>query len=191
MKVKKTTILIQKLILFLEKFSTEPNLRKFKYVSITEWIKHKPEEVECSEWNLLWLRLKTPERATEDSSGYDFFAPFSFTLAPSESIIIPTGIKAYMNKDNELLIFPRSSLGFKFEMKIANTLAKIDSDYVDNEKNEGHILIKITNGDEKEMGIEQGDAFCQGTFYKYLVTMDDTVQRKRVGGIGSTNEAKL
>ena len=37
--------------------------------------------------------IRIPVRATRGSAGYDFFAPFSFTLAPGESIKIPTGIR--------------------------------------------------------------------------------------------------
>ena len=34
-----------------------------------------------------------PKRATVGSAGYDFFTPFEITLAPGETIKIPTGIR--------------------------------------------------------------------------------------------------
>ena len=40
--------------------------------------------------------LKLPKRATKGSAGYDFYAPFDITLAPGETIKIPTGIRSYM-----------------------------------------------------------------------------------------------
>ena len=38
----------------------------------------------------MYENLKLPRRATKGSAGYDFFAPFAFTLAPGETIKIPT-----------------------------------------------------------------------------------------------------
>lgn len=47
----------------------------------------------------MYENLKLPRRATKGSAGYDFFAPFAFTLAPGETIKIPTGIRAEMKED--------------------------------------------------------------------------------------------
>ena len=58
--------------------------------------------------------LKLPKRATKGSAGYDFFAPFTFKLTPGETIKIPTGIRAEMQEDWVLQIYPRSGLGFKY-----------------------------------------------------------------------------
>ena len=56
----------------------------------------------------MYENLKLPRRATKGSAGYDFFAPFAFTLAPGETIKIPTGIRAEMKEDWGLQIYPRS-----------------------------------------------------------------------------------
>jgi len=163
------------------------NLRRFEIVSPETWNQSRPEDVDALQWDELWEELRKPKRATEFSAGYDFYAPFGFTLAPGETILIPTGIKSYMNPDNELKLYPRSSLGFKYQMAIVNTVPKVDADYVDNKKNEGHIFVKIVNRGNVEMTLSKGDAFCQGSFYEYLLTQDDETNEKRVGGIGSTN----
>lgn len=131
--------------------------------------------------------IKLPKRATKFSAGYDFFSPIDFSLKPGETIKIPTGIRCKMDSDIVLLIYPRSSLGFKYRMMLENTVGVIDSDYFDAE-NQGHIFIKFTNHGDKEFSVKSGVAFAQGIFTKYYLTIDDVVERERIGGIGSTNE---
>ena len=59
-----------------------------------------------------------PKRGTISSAGYDFYSVISVTLKPGERKVIPTGIKVLMN-DNEFLgIFIRSSLGFKYNVRM-------------------------------------------------------------------------
>lgn len=128
-----------------------------------------------------------PKRATKFSAGYDFFSPIDFVLKPGETIKIPTGIRVSMNDDLVLLIFPRSSLGFKYRLQLDNTVGVIDADYF-NADNEGHIFVKLTN-DSKDKILEQpkNQAICQGIFIKYYLTNDDEVDVERKGGLGSTN----
>ena len=134
--------------------------------------------------------ITLPKRATKHSAGYDFFAPFGFELQVGQSIKIPTGIKCCMDESLFLGIVPRSSLGFKYRMQIDNTMGIIDGDYYNNENNEGHIFIKITNDgrEGKPMKIKKGEAFAQGIFFPYFLTDDDNVTEVRTGGIGSTSK---
>ena len=92
--------------------------------------------------------IRLPRRATAGSAGYDFFSPVDFELKPGETLKMPTGIRAWMEPDWVLKIYPRSGLGFKYRLQLNNTVGIIDSDYY-NSDNEGHIFIKITN-DSKE-----------------------------------------
>ena len=133
--------------------------------------------------------IKQPKRATTGSAGYDFFSPESFKLAPKESIIILTGIRVKMETGWVLKLYPRSSLGFKYSIQLSNTVGIIDSDYY-NTENEGHILIKLTNysQENKTLEIKSGEAFAQGIFLEYGITYDDQTTKKRIGGIGSTNQ---
>lgn len=73
--------------------------------------------------------LKLPKRATKFSAGYDFYAPVGFELDPGETIKIPTGIRCGMNTDWVLMIYPRSGLGFKYKVRLDNTVGVIDADY--------------------------------------------------------------
>lgn len=130
--------------------------------------------------------LLLPRRATRGSAGYDFKSPVSFELKPKETIKIPTGIRCKMNEDVVLMIYPRSSLGFKYRLILDNTVGIIDSDYY-NSDNEGHIFIKFTNLGEKLLEIKKGDGIAQGIFLPYYLTEDDSVSDIRNGGIGSTN----
>ncbi len=132
-----------------------------------------------------------PKRATKGSAGYDFFAPFDIKLKPKQSITIPTGIKVYL-LDNEFLdVRIRSSLGFKYNIRIVNQCPIIDSDYYDNKKNEGHIKIKIENEGNRILNLKQGEGFVQGIFSKYFLANDDETKTVRKGGIGSTTKNKI
>ncbi len=131
--------------------------------------------------------IKMPKRATVGSAGYDFYAPFDFTLAPGEEITIPTGIRAEIENGYVLLIYPRSGLGFKFRLTLNNTVGVIDSDYFYSD-NEGHIMVRMTNcHKEKTVSVEAGQGFAQGIFMPFGITLDDDADGIRNGGFGSTN----
>ena len=131
--------------------------------------------------------IKMLNRATKYSAGYDIYSPIDVHLKKNETIKMLTGLRCKMDDDIVLMIYPRSSLGFKYRMMLENTVGVIDSDYF-NAKNEGHIMIKFTNHSDKDLEIKKGTAFAQGIFTKYYKTIDDCVDNERIGGIGSTNE---
>lgn len=132
--------------------------------------------------------LPLPTRATSGSAGYDFKAPFDFTLEPGQTIKIPTGIRVRIDDGWWLGCFPRSGLGFKYRLQLDNTVGVIDSDYYGS-GNEGHIFAKITNDsmDGRSLTVKAGDAFMQGIFIPYGITRSDDVQVVRDGGMGSTD----
>jgi dUTP pyrophosphatase len=135
----------------------------------------------------MYESLMLPARATRGSAGYDFFAPFSFSLPPGATIKIPTGIRAKMDEDWVLKIYPRSGLGFKYRLQMNNTVGIIDSDYYYSD-NEGHIFIKMTNASNegKTVDVAAGTGFAQGIFLEYGITIDDCAEGIRNGGFGST-----
>lgn len=130
-----------------------------------------------------------PLRGTSGSAGYDFCSYEEVTIEPNQTIMIQTGIKAYMLDDEVLQIYPRSSLGVKKHLCLANSVGIIDSDYYNNENNEGHIMIPLFNFGNEPITIRQGERVAQGIFSKYLITDTDQVSAKRSGGFGSTNES--
>jgi dUTP pyrophosphatase len=136
----------------------------------------------------LYNKIKLPKRATKKSSGYDFYSLKDFILEPNEGIKIPTGIKTYMQDNEELMIFVRSSMGFKYNIRLKNQVGKIDADYYNNSDNEGHIWIALINEGHKTWFVTKGEAIAQGSFYNYLLADNDyPILEKRKGGIGSTS----
>lgn len=162
-------------------------IAKFEIVSSKQFF----DSIEDTSLNkeIIYQNIKLPKRATVGSAGYDFFAPFDFELKPNETIKIPTGIRVKIQDGYFLSIFPRSGLGFKYRLQLNNTVGIIDSDYY-NSDNEGHIFIKITNdsNENKTLSIKQGEAFAQGIFLEYYLTLDDDVTASRNGGFGSTSK---
>ena len=130
--------------------------------------------------------IKLPKRATAKSAGYDFYAPKKLCIAPEQTVTVATGVRALMPDNWCLMIFPRSGLGFKYKLRLNNTVGIIDADYSDSD-NEGHIFIRMTNESDKPLEIEQGTAFAQGIFVQYLLTEDDDATTARNGGLGSTS----
>lgn len=137
-------------------------------------------------------KIKLPERSTVGSAGYDFFFPYQDTVLPNGvQFIVPTGIKCKINYPGyALFLFPRSSYGFAHQMKIDNTIPVIDADYYGNSKNEGHIMVAITNqsNDKHSFTIANQDKFCQGIFLPIGYAKENEVTGIRTGGIGSTGK---
>lgn len=161
-------------------------IAKFEFVSQDEFVKSFKASFgkDCqNEYN----GLKLPKRATSGSAGYDFYSPVDFSLAPNESIKIPTGVRAKIDDGWVLHIYPRSGLGFKYRVQLNNTVGIIDSDYYYSD-NEGHIFIKITNDSRegKTVEVKAGEGFAQGIFLEYGITVDDDADGVRNGGFGST-----
>ena len=133
---------------------------------------------------LAWEKIKLPARATGGSAGYDFYLPYSFSLNAGKTVTIPTGIRVDMQPGWFLGLVPRSSLGFKYGMRLLNTFGVVDADYYFAD-NEGHIMAKITV--ESNMCLQDGDRFMQGLFIPHGITRSDsTLGLNRIGGFGST-----
>lgn len=132
-----------------------------------------------------YMKIVKPKRSTLYSAGYDMFLPFDVDLKAGESIVIPTGIKARLpEKDTFLGIYPRSSLGFKYGMRLLNSVGVCDWDFCDNPDNEGLILVAFMV--EKDMKLPLHSKFCQGIIQKYGLMEDDVASGIRTGGTGST-----
>ena len=163
-------------------------IAKFEKVSY-EQFKSGFDDKTDDEIKSLYEDIKLPKRATKGSAGYDFFAPFDIVLAPGKTIKIPTGIRAQMEDNYVLKLYPRSGLGFKYRLQLNNTVGIIDSDYYYSD-NEGHIFAKITNdsNENKTVEIKKETGFMQGIFVEYGITIDDDATETRNGGFGSTTK---
>ena len=158
---------------------------------VAQFMKVSPERF-AADWSLdapnPYDALKLPRRATAGSAGYDFYSPRDFSLAPGEFIKIPTGMRARIDEGWVLMLYPRSGQGFKYRVQLYNSVGVIDSDYF-GAANEGHIQIKIVNANEegKTLTVRMGEAFAQGVFLPYGITVDDDAADVRTGGFGSTD----
>ena len=152
-------------------------IAKFEKVSFEQFQSGFDNLFSVEELKEIYEELPLPKRATKGSAGYDFFAPFDITLAPGQTIKIPTGIRAKMEDNWVLKLYPRSGLGFKFRLQLNNTVGIIDSDYYYS-SNEGHIFAKITNdsNEGKTVSIKKFTGFIQGIFLEYGITYDDEVE---------------
>lgn len=158
-------------------------MRKFEKISLEQF--KKDTGLTEKEYELYSI----PKRSTKHSAGYDFMALTDFKINPNEIKLIPTGIKADMNEDEVLMIYIRSSLGFKFNLRMCNQTGIIDKDYYNNEDNEGHIFVKIQNEGDKPKEFKQGENIVQGIFTKFLTTdNEEEIKTERSGGFGSTNK---
>lgn len=126
-----------------------------------------------------------PVRGDKGSAGYDFYSKETVTIQPGESHLFWTDVCAYMQEDEVLKLYVRSSIGVKKGLILANTVGIIDSTYYPN-----NIGICLYNNSKEPQTIELHDRIVQGVFQHYLVADEDTtLHNERTGGFGSSNRA--
>ena len=135
--------------------------------------------------------IKLPERKTKCSAAYDIEAAED-TVIPSfkkgmKATLVPTGLKAYMQEDEVLYLYAKSSGFGKKGIMLSNAVGVVDGDYYENEDNDGHIMFSMINLKEEDLYIKKGDAIGQAMFAKYLKADDDDATAIRKGGFGSTS----
>jgi dUTP pyrophosphatase len=110
------------------------------------------------------------------------------TLEPGEQVKIHTGVRAEIPARYMGLIVPRSGLGSKYRMQLANTVGVIDSTY------RGEIMVNVYNNGDGNIYINKYDRFCQLIIVPILVANYRVVSQlsgtaRGEGGFGSTGEA--
>ena len=136
--------------------------------------------------------INLPIRKTKLSAGYDFEAAED-TVVPAFKrgdgpTLIKTGIKAYMEEDEVLYLYNRSSNPKKKGLILANSVGVVDADYYGNPDNDGHIMFAFINTRDEDVLIKKGEAIGQGVFSKYLTVDNDQAGGERTGGFGSTSK---
>lgn len=142
-------------------------MRDFEKISFEQFKKDVTEDIN------LYNEYELPQRDSDSTAGYDIYLLQDLIIEPNEIKKIPTGIKSFFEKDEVLFLIVRSSTGFKYNIRLCNQVGVIDSDYYNNQNNEGHIWIKIQNEGKEKVIIPQGEAIVQGIFLKYLTTQSD------------------
>lgn len=135
-------------------------------------------------------KITLPTRADTRSAGYDFYIPKDLTLLPMQKTIIFTDVKAYMQQDEVLEIYIRSSLAIKQGVMLSNNVGIVDASYYNNENNDGNIAIPLVNTTGRAVELKAGDRIAQGIFKKFLVAdeEEEVLTSKRIGGLGSSGE---
>lgn len=130
--------------------------------------------------------VKMPKRATKYSAGYDLYSPIDITIMPGTAEMIWTNLKVKMEKDEYLLVCSTSGMG-KRDIRLANGVGIIDSDYYSNSTNDGNFGCRLVNFGKEPYEIKVGDKIGQAIFMKYLIVDDEEeITEERVGGFGST-----
>lgn len=132
-------------------------------------------------------KVDLPKRATKYSAGYDFYSPINVVVEPNSTCMIWTNVKAKFKQDEVLILCVTSSMGKKGVM-LCNNIGVIDSDYFENQANDGNIGFRLYNFSDTPYEIRVGDKIGQGIFTRFLtVDNEEQITNQRVGGFGSTN----
>ena len=129
------------------------------------------------------LDTKLPERQTKASAGYDFYVVEDVEIPAYGTVMLPTNVKAYMQEDEVLMLYARSSLAIKRGLILQNTTGIIDSDFFPHE-----IKVVLRNTTDKPVKLLKNERCAQGIFLKYLVSDNGNLDNTRDGGIGSTRK---
>lgn len=136
--------------------------------------------------------INLPIRKTKYSAGYDIEAAEDVVIPSFKKgdapTLIKTGLKAYMQDDEMLLLYNRSSNPKKKGLILANSVGVVDKDYYGNPDNDGHIMFAFFNIKDEDITIKKGEAIGQAIFQKYFVVDEDNAEGERKGGFGSTNK---
>ena len=156
-------------------------MRKFEKITYSQFKKDISDDKE------LYNSYELPKRSTKNSAGYDIKSLTGGIIKPGKSMIFKTGLKVAMEDDEVLYLYSRSSFGYKYDVTLSNSVGVIDSDFYNNEDNEGHFSLKLSNNGDKDFEISVGDRIAQGVFMKYLVADgEEEIKNIRKGGLGST-----
>ena len=136
--------------------------------------------------------INLPVRKTKYSAGYDIEAAEDVTIPSfkkgTNPTLVKTGLKAYMQDDEALMLYNRSSNPKKKGLILANSVGVVDKDYYGNPDNDGHIMFAFYNIKEEDITIKKGEPIGQAVFQKYYVADGDSAEGERLGGFGSTSK---
>lgn len=129
-----------------------------------------------------------PKRETAHAAGYDLKVAERTEIAAGQIVLVPTGVKAYMQSGEVLYLYDRSSNPRKKGLVLINSVGVIDGDYYGNSANEGHIFAQMKNITDEAVILEAGERIVQGVFAPFLIADGDEADGVRTGGFGSTGK---
>ncbi len=132
---------------------------------------------------------KLPTYGTAEAAGADLYACLEapVTIAPGETVFIPTGIALEVPKGCAGLVYARSGMACKRGLAPANKVGVVDSDY------RGEITVVLHNHGSQPQTVQSGERIAQFLItpvltpvYEAAETLSDTVRNS--GGFGSTGK---
>lgn len=141
--------------------------------------------------NLCRPGAKMPTYATQGSACFDLYAAGyePHYCRVGKPVIVPTGLKFDIPEGYVLMIYSRSGHGFNNDVRLANCVGIIDSDYTD------EVMVKLTQDADGPRGtfwIVPGDRIAQAMLMPVqqvqFVELSEAPAKKgnRTGGFGST-----
>ncbi len=130
---------------------------------------------------------KLPTYGSAEAAGADLYACLeeSVTVAPGESVWIPTGLALEVPKGCAGLIYARSGMACKRGLAPANKVGVVDSDY------RGEVCVVLHNHGKAPQTIENGERIAQFVLtpvytpiYEEVENLSDS--QRGNGGFGST-----
>lgn len=127
-----------------------------------------------------------PTYAHSADAGADIYAIEDITLKPHTTTIVPTGLKVEVPDGYMLNIYPRSGLSAKTNIRVANSVGVIDSQYT------GEVGVILDNIGNLSYTIHKGDKIAQMILQEIpaikFVEVDSINETERGdGGFGSTD----
>ncbi len=138
---------------------------------------------------LMGKAIPLPSYATDGSAAIDLRACLKEQLGiqPGETVLVGSGIAINIKDPNIVgIIVPRSGLGIKKGVVLANTVGVIDSDY------QGEIKIGLFNRSQNRYFVQPGERICQMLFMPVINATLKLVQEfsnttfRGIGGFGHT-----
>ena len=111
---------------------------------------------------------------------------WSTTIGMNESITFGTGLFFEVPQGKVLLVFSRSGHGFNSNIRLANCVGVIDSDY------RGELKVKLTNDDpDSYFEVNKGDRIAQAMLVdsnqvQFEIVEELSLTDRGAGGLGST-----
>ena len=135
--------------------------------------------------------LPLPSYQSAHAAGFDLVAAVPedgpVSLAPSDRVLIPTGLAFALPEGHEAQIRPRSGLALKHGVTVLNSPGTIDADY------RGEIKVILINLGSDTFLIQRGDRIAQAIIAPVthvdivpVETLDDTDRGE--GGFGHTGK---
>jgi dUTP pyrophosphatase len=126
---------------------------------------------------------KLPTYATDGSGCFDIYTTNSGLV--DNSFVFDTGLSFEIPVGYVMLVFSRSGHGFKNDIRLANCVGIIDSDY------RGELKVKLTNDGEDFFVVHVGERIAQAMVIPFeqvqFLEVDDLSETERgAGGFGST-----